>query len=40
MFKFSGEADFLKEEGIGLVESFVNPLVIHHIKGHTIPRLG
>ncbi|XP_043804581.1 esterase AGAP003155 isoform X2 [Manihot esculenta] len=37
---FIGEADFLKEEGIGLVESFVNPLVIHHIKGHTIPRLG
>ncbi|XP_058006540.1 uncharacterized protein LOC110651117 isoform X2 [Hevea brasiliensis] len=31
--------DFLKEEGIGLLESFVNPVVIHHIKGHTVPRI-
>ncbi|KAF2283923.1 hypothetical protein GH714_017270 [Hevea brasiliensis] len=37
---FIGETDFLKEEGIGLLESFVNPVVIHHIKGHTVPRIG
>ncbi|KAJ9177535.1 hypothetical protein P3X46_012746 [Hevea brasiliensis] len=36
---FIGETDFLKEEGIGLLESFVNPVVIHHIKGHTVPRI-
>ncbi|PWA36900.1 serine hydrolase FSH [Artemisia annua] len=34
-----GETDFMKEESIKLVESFVDPLVIHHPKGHTIPRL-
>ncbi|KAK3023262.1 hypothetical protein RJ639_044428, partial [Escallonia herrerae] len=36
---FLGETDFLKPYGIGLLESFVDPLVIHHPKGHTIPRL-
>ncbi|CAK9156251.1 unnamed protein product, partial [Ilex paraguariensis] len=34
-----GDMDFLKEEGIALLESFVDPVVIHHPKGHTIPRL-
>ncbi|XP_048232240.1 esterase CG5412-like [Ricinus communis] len=36
---FIGETDFLKEEGIALLESFVNPIIIHHSKGHTIPKL-
>lgn len=35
-----GETDFMKEEGIALLESFVDPVVIHHPKGHTVPRLG
>ncbi|KAJ4840219.1 hypothetical protein Tsubulata_007500 [Turnera subulata] len=34
-----GETDFTKEGGIALLESFVNPVVIHHSKGHIIPRL-
>ncbi|XP_059671142.1 uncharacterized protein LOC132316684 [Cornus florida] len=34
-----GEKDFLKERGIALLESFENPTVIHHSKGHIIPRL-
>ncbi|KAD7478486.1 hypothetical protein E3N88_01622 [Mikania micrantha] len=34
-----GDTDFMKEESIGLLESFVDPLVIRHPKGHTIPRL-
>ncbi|KAI8536366.1 hypothetical protein RHMOL_Rhmol10G0251400 [Rhododendron molle] len=34
-----GEADFLKEPGIELLESFVDPFVILHPKGHTIARL-
>ncbi|KAG5529554.1 hypothetical protein RHGRI_030074 [Rhododendron griersonianum] len=34
-----GEEDFLKEPGIELLESFVDPFVIHHPKGHTIARL-
>lgn len=37
---FSGENDFLKPHGTALLESFVDPVVIHHPKGHTIPRLG
>ncbi|KAI3885949.1 hypothetical protein MKW92_007788 [Papaver armeniacum] len=37
---FLGETDILKERGIKLLESFVNPYVIHHPRGHTIPRLG
>uniref|UniRef100_A0A5B7BP23 Serine hydrolase domain-containing protein n=1 Tax=Davidia involucrata TaxID=16924 RepID=A0A5B7BP23_DAVIN len=36
---FLGETDFLKQYGIELIESFVDPLVIHHPKGHTVPRL-
>ncbi|XAR62109.1 hypothetical protein NMG60_11016729 [Bertholletia excelsa] len=36
---FLGETDFLKEYGLELLESCVDPLVIHHPKGHTIPRL-
>ncbi|XP_031112060.1 rhodanese-like domain-containing protein 6 [Ipomoea triloba] len=35
---FIGKEDFLKEYGSELLESFVDPLVIHHPKGHTIPR--
>ncbi|KAL5078999.1 hypothetical protein RYX36_007420 [Vicia faba] len=34
-----GEKDFLKPESIILQEAFVDPVVIHHPKGHTIPRL-
>ncbi|KAJ0703831.1 hypothetical protein HanPI659440_Chr14g0555681 [Helianthus annuus] len=29
----------MKDESISLLESFVDPVVIHHPKGHTIPRL-
>ncbi|KAI3833871.1 hypothetical protein MKX03_002211 [Papaver bracteatum] len=36
---FLGETDILKERGMKLLESFVNPYVIHHPRGHTIPRL-
>ncbi|KAK7385358.1 hypothetical protein VNO78_31074 [Psophocarpus tetragonolobus] len=36
---FLGETDFLKNYGMELLESFVEPVVIHHPKGHTIPRL-
>ena len=35
-----GEMDFLKPGGTVLLESFVEPIVIHHPKGHTIPGLG
>ncbi|CAH9128720.1 unnamed protein product [Cuscuta epithymum] len=35
---FIGKEDFLREPGIQLLESFIDPLVIHHPKGHTIPR--
>ncbi|PIN11435.1 Phospholipase/carboxyhydrolase [Handroanthus impetiginosus] len=35
---FLGEQDFLKQYGIELLDSFVDPLVIQHPKGHTIPR--
>ncbi|GAU44833.1 hypothetical protein TSUD_238060 [Trifolium subterraneum] len=34
-----GEMDYLKPESIILLEAFVNPVVIHHPKGHEIPRL-
>lgn len=34
-----GETDFLKEQGEGLLDSFEDPLVIRHPKGHTVPRL-
>ncbi|KAF7829300.1 esterase AGAP003155 [Senna tora] len=36
---FIGEKDFLKEEGTALLDAFVNPCVIHHPIGHTVPRL-
>ncbi|KAG5543891.1 hypothetical protein RHGRI_016599 [Rhododendron griersonianum] len=36
---FLGETDFLKPYGTELLESFVDPVVIHHPKGHTVPRL-
>jgi len=36
----AGEIDFLKKYGMELLESCVEPVVIHHPKGHTIPRLG
>ncbi|CAJ1971713.1 unnamed protein product [Sphenostylis stenocarpa] len=36
---FLGETDFLKKYGMELVESCDEPVVIHHPKGHTIPRL-
>ncbi|KAL0314097.1 UNVERIFIED_CONTAM: Rhodanese-like domain-containing protein 6 [Sesamum angustifolium] len=35
---FLGDEDFLKPYGTELLESFVDPLVIRHPKGHTIPR--
>jgi len=34
-----GDACFLKEPGIELLESFVDPFVINHPKGHAIARL-
>ncbi|KAL8193969.1 hypothetical protein R6Q57_026211 [Mikania cordata] len=34
-----GDTDFMKEESIALQEAFVDPVVIRHPKGHTIPRL-
>ncbi|KAL2528155.1 alpha/beta-hydrolase superfamily protein [Forsythia ovata] len=34
-----GELDFMKEEGEALLNSFVDPIVINHPKGHTVPRL-
>ncbi|GFZ18580.1 alpha/beta-Hydrolases superfamily protein [Actinidia rufa] len=37
---FIGERDFLKERGIALLESFEDPTVIYHNRGHTVPRLG
>ncbi|XP_016492083.1 uncharacterized protein LOC107811633 [Nicotiana tabacum] len=36
---FLGETDFQKKDGEILLESFVDPQVIHHSKGHTIPKL-
>ncbi|XP_047962343.1 esterase AGAP003155-like [Salvia hispanica] len=35
---FIGDQDFLKEYGTELLDSFVDPVVIRHPKGHTIPR--
>ncbi|KAL4365610.1 hypothetical protein AHAS_Ahas07G0123300 [Arachis hypogaea] len=37
---FLGETDFLRQYGSELIECCVEPVVIHHPKGHTIPRLG
>uniref|UniRef100_A0A0D6QRF4 Serine hydrolase domain-containing protein n=1 Tax=Araucaria cunninghamii TaxID=56994 RepID=A0A0D6QRF4_ARACU len=36
---FVGDNDFLKCFGEQLLESFVDPVVIRHPKGHTVPRL-
>lgn len=36
---FLGETDFLRQYGCELLQSCVEPVVIHHPKGHTIPRL-
>ncbi|KAJ4764849.1 Dihydrofolate reductase [Rhynchospora pubera] len=36
---FLGEEDFLKIHGEKLLKSFVDPLVIYHPKGHTVPKL-
>ncbi|XP_047937921.1 esterase AGAP003155-like [Salvia hispanica] len=35
---FLGDQDFFKERGTELLDSFIDPLVIRHPKGHTIPR--
>ncbi|OMO69246.1 Serine hydrolase FSH [Corchorus capsularis] len=37
---FLGETDFLKPYGLELLKVCVDPVVIHHPKGHTIPRFG
>ncbi|XP_017246050.1 uncharacterized protein LOC108217683 [Daucus carota subsp. sativus] len=36
---FLGELDYLKSQGTELLESFVDPVVIHHREGHTVPSL-
>ncbi|CAH8382867.1 unnamed protein product [Eruca vesicaria subsp. sativa] len=36
---FLGETDFLRPYGTELIDSFKNPVVVHHPKGHTVPRL-
>jgi len=36
---FLGKEDFLRTLGEEMLENFVDPLVIHHPKGHTVPRL-
>ncbi|KAK6923809.1 Serine hydrolase FSH [Dillenia turbinata] len=36
---FLGETDFQKADGVDLMNSFVDPIAIHHPKGHTVPRL-
>ncbi|KNA20934.1 hypothetical protein SOVF_047990 [Spinacia oleracea] len=36
---FLGKDDFLKPHGEELLKSVVDPVVIHHPKGHTVPRL-
>ncbi|KAM0893660.1 hypothetical protein ACQ4PT_024947 [Festuca glaucescens] len=36
---FLGDNDFLKNDGEKLIESFVDPFIIRHPKGHTVPRL-
>ncbi|KAJ0024847.1 hypothetical protein Pint_08423 [Pistacia integerrima] len=37
--RFQREQDFLKPYGLQLLESCVDPVIINHPKGHTIPRL-
>ncbi|XP_022131300.1 dihydrofolate reductase-like [Momordica charantia] len=36
---FLGDEDFLMPHGLKLLESYIEPLVINHPKGHTVPRL-
>jgi hypothetical protein len=36
---FLGDKDFLKPYGEELLKSFVDPFVIRHPMGHTVPRL-
>ncbi|XP_042404157.1 esterase OVCA2-like [Zingiber officinale] len=36
---FLGDTDFLKTHGEALLESFVDPFIIRHPKGHTVPKL-
>uniref|UniRef100_A0A3B6C7X5 Serine hydrolase domain-containing protein n=1 Tax=Triticum aestivum TaxID=4565 RepID=A0A3B6C7X5_WHEAT len=36
---FIGDGDFVKAHGEELADSFVDPLVIRHPAGHTVPRL-
>ncbi|KAK1554430.1 hypothetical protein Q3G72_012045 [Acer saccharum] len=36
---FLGDKDFLKPYGLELLNSCVDPVIIHHPKGHTIPRI-
>lgn len=36
---FAGDTDFLKTHGEKLIESYVDPFIIRHPKGHTVPRL-
>ncbi|KAM0873394.1 hypothetical protein ACQ4PT_038101 [Festuca glaucescens] len=36
---FLGDNDFLKNDGEKLIESFVDPYIVRHPKGHTVPRL-
>lgn len=36
---FLGKDDFLKPHGEDLLKSVVEPFVIHHPKGHTVPRI-
>ncbi|XP_015963131.1 uncharacterized protein LOC107487066 [Arachis duranensis] len=36
---FIGETDFMKQESTELGEAFLDPVVIHHPRGHTVPRL-
>ena len=40
VFHETGDQDFFKERGTELLDSFIDPLVIRHPKGHTIPRFG
>ncbi|KAF8018507.1 hypothetical protein BT93_H3401 [Corymbia citriodora subsp. variegata] len=34
-----GENDLVKPESIALLDSFVDPIIVHHPEGHTIPGL-
>ncbi|XP_039154942.1 esterase AGAP003155 isoform X2 [Eucalyptus grandis] len=34
-----GENDLVKPDSIALLDSFVDPIIVHHLEDHTIPRL-